>query len=47
MKDIPVLTVLPADKFDQLTDMLEREHPCERTRALMESETVFGKSLQL
>lgn len=47
MKDLPVLTTLPADKFDELVDMLEREHPCERTRKLMESETVFGKSMTL
>lgn len=47
MEDMPVLTTLPADKFDQLTDMLEREHPCERTRALLESDTVFGKPMQL
>lgn len=47
MKDMPVLTILPADKFDELVDMLEREHPCERTRKLMESETVFGKPMQL
>lgn len=47
MKDMPVLTTLPADKFDELVDMLEREHPCERTRKLMESETVFGKPMQL
>lgn len=47
MKDMPVLTTLPADKFDELVDMLEREYPCERTRKLMESETVFGKTMQL
>ena len=47
MKDMPVLTTLPADKFDELVDMLEREHPCERTRKLMESETVFGKHMTL
>lgn len=47
MKDMPVLTTLPAEKFDELVDMLEREHPCERTRKLMESETVFGKPMML
>lgn len=47
MKDMPVLTTLPAEKFDELVDMLEREHPCERTRKLMESETVFGKPMTL
>lgn len=45
MKDMPVLMTLPADKFDEFVNILEHEHPCERTRALMEFETVFGKPM--
>lgn len=43
MEDITIQTTIPVGTFDELLDSMERDHDNEKTRKLMEFETVFNK----